>query len=128
MDLHAQVQSLNAYIQGCPWFDFDIIKCDPYRLIIHGGLDLSVDAEVAIQFDNIFAVSTLMTWKTDTSRQCLSVLSGEEARRLNLQYHLEQGHHLYAFQPEYYPDTFRCWIAAKTMSWQPLADRKGDNL
>lgn len=61
-----------------------------------------------------------MTWKTDTSLPVLRVLTGDEARSINKRYRVEQGYHLFAFQPEDIADDARCIIAAKAFSWKLL--------
>lgn len=120
-EIESQIESFNAYVMSKPWFDFDLIACSPYEVLLHGGLDLTVSPEVEINFGEIFFVSLLMTWKTDTRSPALAILDGEDAFHVNARFQVEEGFYLFKFRPEYYSNEFGCLISAKTVSWQLAA-------
>jgi len=114
-----QVAMFNAFVGKKLWLDVDVVECSPESVVLHGGIDLSVGPDVEIRFDTIFFVSLLMTWRTDTSSPILKILTGEDACRINRQYRIEQGRHLFAFLPEDF-DEARCLIAAGSFCWRVI--------
>ena len=116
-----EVAIFNEIVRKKPWLDVDVAECSPQAVVLHCGIDLSEGPEMEVRFDTVFFASLLMTWKTDTSLPILQVLTGEEAFRINGQYQVEQGYHLFAFQPEYLADGVRCLIAAQAFSWREMA-------
>lgn len=118
----SQVATFNDLVRDKLWLDVDLAECSPQAVVLHCGIDLSVGPDIEIRFDTVFFVSMLMTWKTDTSSSVLQVLTGEEAWRINGQYRIEQGYHLFTFQPEDLANGVRCLVAAKSFSWR-VVDR-----
>ena len=101
-----------------PWLDIDVVDCSERRVVLHCGIDLSLGPEVEITFDTIFLVSFLMSWKMNTSRPILEILSGDAAFEVNTQYQVEQGYYLLAFTPDVPEDVGRFIIAAHGISWR----------
>lgn len=116
----SQVAIFNDLVKEKPWLDVDLAECSPQAVVLRCGIDLSVGPDLEIRFDTVFFASLLMTWKTDTASSVLRVLAGEEAVRVNMQYRVEQGYHLFAFQPEDLADGVRCLIAAQAFSWREI--------
>jgi hypothetical protein len=120
-EVFSQVANLNGILQGKPWLDIDVVDCSPQAVVLACGIDLSVGPDIEIRFDSVFLACLLMTWKTDTSSPVLQILTNEEAMQTNRLYCVEQGHHLFAFQPEDRGREARCLIAAKSLSWQAIS-------
>lgn len=117
----SQVAIFNDHVKEKLWLDVDLAECSPQAVVLHCGIDLSVGPDIEIRFDTVFFSSLLMTWKTDTAFSVLQILTGEDAMRVNIQYRVEQGYHLFAFQPEDLADGVRCLIAAQAFSWREMA-------
>lgn len=116
-----QVTIFNHFASQKPWLDVDIAEFSPHAAVLHCGIDLSVEIDIEIRFDMVFFVSLLMTWKTDTTSSVLQLMTGEEAKQLNMKYRIEQGCHLFAFSPEDLAADTRCLIAAKSFSWRQIS-------
>jgi hypothetical protein len=115
-----QVFILNKLLQEKPWLDIDLVECSPYSLVLDCGLDLTVGADLEIRFTDIFLTSMVMTWKTDTSKPVIRVLTGDEAYSINVKFSVEEGYHLFSFQPEYLTVDTCCLIAAKSFTWTEI--------
>jgi hypothetical protein len=111
------VNELNRRIMARPWFDFEVLEYGGGRLVIAGGIDPTVAAELEIHFEEVFFYAGVMNWKTDTSTPCLSLLTGPAALDLNLEYKVERGNHLFRFAAEGYPTSFGCVLASKSISF-----------
>lgn len=119
IDLTAMIKLINQFIQGKAWFDFDVTEFSPFRVTVSGGLDLSSgEADVEISFEDVFCVSTLMSWRSDTSKAVLRVLDGERERAVIERFQVEEGYQSFEFVAERYPDSFGCLIVAKRISWR----------
>jgi hypothetical protein len=113
------VDEINAYLQRQPWCDFEVMEYQGDTLIIMGSLDTTAPHDVEVQFKGISFLSLPMEWKTDTAAPPLAVVQGEDACRLNGRFQVEQGHHLFGFRPEGYPEGFSCLICAREISYKP---------
>jgi len=122
LELREYVADLNSFLNSKPWLDIDVIQCSSHSAVLHCGIDLTEGPEIEIKFDSIFFVSFLMSWKTDTSRPVLEILTGKDAVRVNMLYQIEQGHHLFAFSPEYLEGDTRFVIAARSISWRKIKE------
>ena len=112
------VDLCNQVIMGELWLDIELKKCTPLALELECGIDLTAGPDFTILFQDIFYVSTLMSWRTDTSKPPMRLLVGDEACDINLRYRVEQGYHLFALKPKYSSDDAQCLIIAKTFSWK----------
>jgi hypothetical protein len=118
LNLKVRVNEINAFIQQNLWLDFEVIEYKKSRLTIFGSIDVSVQHDIEIHFDDIFFVSLPMEWKTDTSNIVLTMLEGESAVSLNKKFQVEQDYHIFKFIPEDYLEDFGCYIAAKNISYK----------
>ena len=123
-DLLEQVAAFNDHLQTNLWLDIELRMCSPHTLVLDCGIDLSSKPDVEMRFGTVFFTSILMSWKTDTSvGHVMQVVSGLEAVKLNEQYQVERGFHLFAFQPEGLSGEASCLIAAKEFSWRVTTDK-----
>ncbi|BCN29443.1 hypothetical protein [Anaeromicropila herbilytica] len=84
---------------------------------IIGGEDLFYTHEIEIIFRDVFFVSLPMEWKTNTKKTVFELLEGENAKKINILYKVEQGYYILKFAPEDYQKEFGCLIAAKTIEY-----------
>jgi len=118
-DLEAmnKVKLFNETFMKLPWLDFEVAECSPQAIVLRFGIDLTVQEVCEIRFQEIFFVKILMAWHTDTANRILSLMVDDEMRAMNADNEIEQGFHLFTFQPEDLTDRARCVIAAQTFSW-----------
>ncbi|MCB9795574.1 MAG: hypothetical protein H6741_22965 [Alphaproteobacteria bacterium] len=116
------VERINRYLSSRPWFDFEVMHYQGYRLTIMGGIDPSAAHEVEIWFEDVFFISGPMEWKTDTSTPAVSLLSGGDAIDLNRRFQVEQGHHIFRFSAEDYPESASCLVAAREIGFKVVVD------
>ena len=105
------IDDINTYLQQKPWLDFEVMEYRGDTLIVMGSLDTSAPHDIEIRFKGVFFMSLPMEWKTDTSMPPLGLVAGDDAVRLNQRFQVEQGHHIFRFVPEDYPEDFGCWCA-----------------
>ena len=111
---------INKYLESQLWMDFEIIEYSQYELKIIGSIDISSGPNIEIVFKDIFLASTVFNWKTDTSHEAVSLIKGEEARKINIEFQVEQGYHLVKFQTEDYTDDFGCVFGIKEVAFREL--------
>lgn len=109
---------INEYLETQLWMDFEIIEYSRYALKIIGSLDISFAPNIEIIFKDVFFASTIFNWKTDTSHEIVSIIEGDEARKINMEFQVEQGYHLVKFQAEDYPDDFGCIFGIKEVMFR----------
>ena len=102
------VHQINDYLSEQLWMDFEIAEYSKYVMRIIGCLDFSGQPNLEIIFHDVFFASAVFAWTTDTARQVVELIEGEEARQINMKFHVEQGYHLIRFQAEDYPDACGC--------------------
>jgi hypothetical protein len=112
------VDEINTYLQHQPWCDFEVMEYQGTTLVVMGSLDTTAPHDVEVRFEDVFFLSLPMTWKTDTAAPALAVVQGEDACRLNGRFQVEQGHHIFGFTPEGYPEGFYCLIGAREISYK----------
>ncbi|GIO67640.1 hypothetical protein [Paenibacillus cookii] len=117
------VEDINTFIRSQLWLDFEVLQYDKQKLTIIGSIDISNMHDIEIVFEDIFFVSLPIEWKTDTSRQVLSILEGEKAIILNKKFQVEQGYSIFAFAPEDYPDDFGCYVCAKKITFNLTSEK-----
>lgn len=111
---------INGYLETQPWMDFEVIEYSRNVLKMIGSLDISSSPDIEIVFKDIFFVSTVFNWKTDTSRKAISLMEGDGARKINIKFQVEQGYHLVRFQAEDYPDDLGCIFGIKEVTFRKL--------
>jgi len=119
-ELKQTVEEINALIQTQLWFDFEVMTLG-YDLKVAGGLDLFYNApddyDLLITFSNVFYISSLMSWRTDTSKNCIRVLEGEEFSAMNKKHQITQGNYVFAISAEDYEDGLY-YIVAENISYE----------
>lgn len=117
------IEEINQYLSEQLWMDFEIIEYSKYILRIIGSIDISAAPNIEIILKDIFFASTVFNWETDTSRQVLSLIEGNEARKINIKFRVEQGYFLIKFNTEDYtdyPDCLECIFGIKDISFTIL--------
>ena len=118
-DIKKTVDEINKYIQKELWFDFDVFNYVRNKLTITGSIDFSVKYDIEIVFEDIAFVSLPFEWQTDTSQTVLSIIeNSDEAKAINIKFQVEQGHTLFKFIPEGFPENFGCILGAKSISYK----------
>ena len=100
--------------------DFEIIEYSRYKLKIIGSIDISSAPNIEIVFKDVFFAFTVFNWKTDTSCKVISLVKGDEAKKINMEFQVEQGYHLVKFQAEDYPYNFGCLFGIKEVQLKEL--------
>jgi len=121
-EIKRTVDEINQLIQTQSWFDFDLLSYLKFELKIVGGIDifypLKIDSgDLVITFSNIFYISSLSGWSTDTSKNCLKVLEGEEFYKMNIKYQVTQGNYIFIFSIEDYKEEL-FYIIAENISYE----------
>lgn len=111
------VDEINSFIMQNLWMDFEVMQYVGNEVIIMGSIDISNPHDIEISFRDVFFISVLMEWKTDTSKKILEIVDGEQAVNINRKFHVEQGYHIFKFVPEDYDSNFGCFIAAKEINY-----------
>lgn len=123
-EVRTKVAEVNGFLAGCSWMDFEVLRYESGTLVVMGSLDISDPHDIEVHFHEVAFVSLPIEWKTDTTKPVLSVFEGDKAVTVNLTFQVEQGHHLFRFAPEDYPDQFGCLVGAKGISWVAVRPRK----
>ena len=114
------LDQINEYLETQLWMDFEIIEYSRYMLRIIGSLDISSVPDIEIIFKDICFMSTVFNWKTDTSREAISLIEGDEAKKTNIKFRVEQGYYLVKFQAEDYPNNFGCIFGIREVIFRKL--------
>ena len=112
------VDQINAYLQTHLWFDFEVMEYVGYRYVVMGGIDPSVPPDLEIYFDRVAFVSMPIEWMTDTSKPPLTLVTGDALRHLNRKFQVQEGHQIFKFSPEGFPDDFGCYVCAQEISFK----------
>ncbi|MGB3259914.1 hypothetical protein [Paenisporosarcina sp.] len=114
------VKEIDTIIRKELWYEFIV---DQYtatnKLILNGGFSTSYP-DIEIIFEDIFFISLPIMWKSDTKKVVLTLLEGEEFRKMNIKFGVEIGYHIFKFTPNYYSSNFGCLIGAKKISFRML--------
>ena len=109
---------INEYLESQLWMDFEIIEYSRYKLRIIGSIDISSAPNIEIVFKDVFFASAVFNWKT--SCKIISLVKGDEARKINIKFQVEQGYHLVKFQAEDYSYNFGCLFGIKEVQFKEL--------
>ena len=116
MDLNRQyVSEINQFLKSLPWCDFEIFEMSGGRLTIQGSISPSYPFDIRIFFDEVFHIQCNSYWKTDTSKDVISVAVDEEARTLNVKYGVEVGNVVFKLSAEDLATSF--YVVAKSVSY-----------
>lgn len=114
------LEIFNQYLKKQLWMDFEVIEFSKGELKIIGSIDISDKPNIELIFKDVFFASTPFNWKTDTSNIVAMLLSGEEAKEVNLKFQVEQGYHIIKIWPEDYPEDFGCLFGVKAVCFKVL--------
>ena len=117
MNIQEKIDKINNFIANMSWCDFEVHSLHKGCLSIVGSIDLSYFHNIEICFHGFFFVSSVFDWKSDTSKPVLSLMEGELAERINLQYHVEIGNHVFKFITEYDDSETNCVIVARDITY-----------
>lgn len=115
---------INEYLETQLWMDFEIIEYSQYELKIIGSIDISSTPNIEIILKDVFFFSSVFNWKTDTSHKAISLIEGNEARKINIHFQVEQGYHLVKFKAEDYPDDIGCIFGVKEIRFKNVRYRE----
>lgn len=114
------VEEINNLVRTQAWFDFEIMSLNVDFKIV-GGLDLYYhapdDYDLLITFSKVFYISSLMNWNTDTSKNFIKVLEGEEFYTINRKHQVELGNYVFAISVEDHEEGLY-YIVAEDISYE----------
>lgn len=112
------IEKINSYLNSELWMDFEVTNCTNYKLLITGSIDpSSSNSDIEIEFQEVYFVSMLFNWQTDTSIQVLELVSDYEAEEIYSKYKIESGTYIFKFYPEDYSSDVGCYVCAKNISY-----------
>ena len=96
------VNQIDALIrQKRLWFDFHVLSYDGRKLIIAGSEDLTYYHQLEVIFEDVFFFSGYFDeWHSDTSQPVFILPNLETELKLNLEYEIVAGNHLFIFKTE----------------------------
>ena len=119
-ELKETVDKINKLIRTQLWFDFETLTLEN-DLKVAGGLDLFYptpdDYDLLITFSNVFYISSLTRWRTDTSKNCIRVLEDEEFFAMNTKHQIEQGNYVFSIFAEDHEEGLY-YIIAENISYE----------
>lgn len=117
MTIVEKINAINAIVKKQSWYDFEVQDLKGNNLTVIGSLDFSNNHTLEITFTDVFHMSLNTSWSSDTSEKVLLLAEGEEARKINLKFRIEQGNFLFRFIPEDFGEDTGFYIAAKDLSF-----------
>lgn len=99
--------------------DFEIVEYNKNRLRIIGSIDPSSTPNIEIILDDVFFISSPLSWQTDTSEQVISLLDSD-AKQINEWFKVEQGYYIVQWMPEDYPEGSSCLFGVKALDFSIL--------
>jgi len=117
--MERKIKEINNIVKSQLWFEFEIIKNSSKLLKVRGGLDIfDIDSpyELIIEFYDVFYIESLMTWQTNTSKNFLRLIKGNEAYKINKEIQVEQGYLIFEFLADDYDKGFI--IIAKNIGYK----------
>ncbi|MEP7126297.1 MAG: hypothetical protein ABJE95_35525 [Byssovorax sp.] len=116
------VDEIEATLRSYPWLDCELHTLRHGGLAVVGGVALHrappLTPDVVLYFADVFLVSALRTWSTDTDHRVLTRHDGAEAIPLGLPFRVDQGYSIYRLQPEDLDGA--CWIAARSLRMKQM--------
>lgn len=98
--LQQKVDDINIFLKKQPWMDFEIENYSQGTLIIRGYIDFLESYQIEICFKNVFALETTLSWKTNTSIDVMTIVTGIEGLKINKEYYVEQGYTIFSIITE----------------------------
>lgn len=114
------IRAVNIFLSQQLWMDFEIIEYSGQFLRIIGSIDITALPVMELVFEDVYFVSAVFNWKTNTGRTVVSLLEGKDAKVVNLKYRVEQGYHIIKITPEDYPEEFGCIFGIKKIYFNLL--------
>ncbi len=114
------IRAVNIFLSQQLWMDFEIIEYSGQFLRIIGSIDITAVPVMELVFEDVYFVSAVFNWKTNTDRTVVSLLEGKDAKVVNLKYRVEQGYHIIKITPEDYPEEFGCIFGIKKIYFNLL--------
>ena len=114
--LQNKVSKANAAIRQLAWCDFEIVDFGRTKLRLQGSLSTSYPFDIQITFEDVFFIQCSTSWKTDTSKDVLVLINGDEAVDLNLKYQVETGYSIFRIFPEDLETTF--YVVARDLHYE----------
>lgn len=115
MTIEEKVKEINAIIRKDLWMDMDLSSWSGGVLTIIGGIDLSVSYTIELVFKDVYWASIHQSWNTNTKRDTLFLVEGEEEWVLNGRFNIEVGYSLFKIITEHYTEPI--YIAAKDIKY-----------
>jgi hypothetical protein len=105
--------SINKFVKQMVCCDCEIISYEKQILKIGGGLSLSYQHSFFITFENVFYINCLETWSVNTTNDFIFLISGEDAKAINMEFRIEMGYYLFKICTE----TSCLYISAKNIDF-----------
>ncbi len=112
-----KIEEINSYLKKEMWYDFEILEYKKNCLTIIGSTDFTYSHSIEIKFEDVFLSHFNTEWKSDTTKNVIEVVSGDEARIINVKNRVEQGYILFKFIPEDMEKNCFFYIAAKNITY-----------
>lgn len=119
-EIEEVIKRINEFLQEQLWMDFEIIEYSKLCLKIIGSIDISNAPTMELILRDVFFISAPLNWQTDTSKNVITLLKDEDAKKINLQFQVEQGYHIIKIDPEDYPSSFGCLFGVKELFFNLL--------
>jgi hypothetical protein len=111
------INTINNIVQKQLWMDFEFNQFNGYELIIGGTIDLSDNNYlITIKFSDINFLCLNASWKSDTTKEVLRVLSPDEVQSLKENATIENEYIIFQFIAE--DLVTKLYIAAKSISFE----------
>lgn len=115
-DLVSTLDEINKFLKQHLWCDFEVISYDGYKLEI-GEKTGFYNYDIKIVFEDVYFLSCLAEWRTDTSvDQIFSLTTADEAYKYNRGYGIIQGYNLFKILAE--DIDLPLFISAKAISYE----------
>lgn len=115
-DLISTFDEINKFLKQHFWCDFEVISYDGYKLEIAGKTGFYT-YDIKIIFKDVYFLSCLSEWQTDTSvDHIFSLATTDEAYKYNQGYGIIQGYALFKILAE--DVDFPILISAKDITYE----------
>jgi hypothetical protein len=122
IEVEKEIQKINSYLSKCLWMDFEFCRMDAGQVVLSGSIDQSYNRyAIDIEFEQPHFVSSLFSWRTDTSKPFIQFVTEDEKFEMNTKYQVELGNYIFKINVEHFekPPIF---IAAKKIACKILID------
>lgn len=115
--MESKIFEINSFLSSHSWCDFEIIELRG-NLTIGGKTSFDDKYDIIIKFTDVFFIQCNYQWQSNTKNAVFEIPNQEESRRVNLQFSVEQGYHLFKIIPEDIETAF--YISARNISYELL--------